>query len=90
MLAYALMEGVGLTVVPVLLTDSSRQRFSPEIPDRGQFLYGARVVLRVEDVSGRIFVDPACRYCRPASRTGAIPAAEPAASCSTTTPIRCR
>jgi hypothetical protein len=65
MLAYALMEGAGLTVVPVLLTDSSRQRFSPEIPDRGQFLYGARVVLRVEDVSGRIFVDPACRYCRP-------------------------
>ena len=65
MLAYAMMQGAGLTVVPVLLTDRSRQRFSPEIPEPGQYVSGARIVLRVEDASGRIFVDPACRYCRP-------------------------
>jgi hypothetical protein len=65
MLAYAMMEGAGLTAVPVLLTDRSRQRFSPEIPELSQYVSGARVVLRVEDASGRIFVDPACRYCRP-------------------------
>jgi hypothetical protein len=65
MLADALMEGAGLTVVPVLLTDRSHQRFDPDIPDLGQYVTGARVLLRVEDSANRIFVDPACRYCRP-------------------------